>query len=461
MRRTDSYIDRKYEQGTALVVTLLFLMALGVLSTALVFSVHNEMKSSTAYKYTQQAFYVSNGAVQKAVQWFANSYNPHLPASDYDATYCPVRYTGSNVMMAGQTGSSSHYPESAVTTAFTGQFNNQSLQADANNSGVYALNATLQRYIPVTFINPATFIPYPSAIERWKLESMGYWGTVARPLGTAQITATIENSGNALFDRALWGIDSVGLGGTVVIDSYDPNLGPYGGTNVGDLGAIGSNGTVSLNGNVTVNGDAAYGPSGSFSHIGGATVTGDVIHLSAPHYFPPIPAFTVGIQNVTLGGHSVQTIGPNTYGTNGKYGTISVDSHAVLTMNPGTYYIDQLTLGSQSQLIITGTTTLFVKTTLTLGGQGVANSTGDPTKLTVFFSGTNAVSMTGGTGFYGDVYAPNATVTLVGNSNFYGSFIGKVVNDNGTPDIHFDEGNLRQNLIQRPFRLITWAQNTY
>jgi hypothetical protein len=59
------------------------------------------------------------------------------------------------------------------------------------------------------------------------------------------------------------------------------------------------------------------------------------------------------------------------------------------------------------------------------------------------------------------VYAPNAAVTLVGNSNFYGAFIGKTVNDSGTPRVHFDEESTKKDLMQRPFRLITWSQDTY
>ena len=60
----------KKEQGTALVATLMFLMAMGILSTALVFTVHNDMRTSVSYKYGQQSFYEANAAVQSAVNWF-------------------------------------------------------------------------------------------------------------------------------------------------------------------------------------------------------------------------------------------------------------------------------------------------------------------------------------------------------------------------------------------------------
>jgi Tfp pilus assembly protein PilX len=444
----------KHEDGIALIMTLLFLVALGVLSTALVFTVGNEMKTSAAYKYTQEAFYVSNAGAQKALIWFNNNYSPHLPSSDYDATSFPVRYSGSSVMLAGQTGSSSVYPDSSVTTAFTAQFGNQSLQADANNSGVYALNTTLLKYTPANFIDPTTFVSYPSAMERWRINSLGYWGTVASPLGMAQITAIIENSGNAMFDRAFWGIDSIDLGGTVLVDSYDPALGSYGGTNIGNNGAIGSNGSVSTNGNVTIKGDVAFGPAGTFTEGGGTVVTGDIIHLSEPHYFPPIPSFSVGTTDYNPK-NGTTTLNP------GSYGSVTIGAKGILALNPGVYYFDSITENSTGQLTISGPTTIFVKTDLDLSGQGVANPLGDPTKLTIFYSGTNEMSITGGASAYVEVYAPNAPLKAVGNSDFFGSFIGKTVTVQGTPQMHFDEGCLKEHLFQRPFRLMTWSQDIY
>ncbi|HYK89450.1 MAG TPA: pilus assembly PilX N-terminal domain-containing protein [Acidobacteriota bacterium] len=452
MRHEKNNLGREGEHGTALIVTLLFLVTLGVLATGLLFTVQLEMQSSASYKYSQQAFYVANASAQKAVVWFNNSYSPHVPASDYNVTTVPVRYSGRSVLLAGQTGSSSAYPESGVMAGFSTEFSNKSLQADALNSGVYATNATLLKYTPATFINTTTFLTYTSAMERWRVDSIGYWGTVARPMGTAQISTVIENSGNAFFDRAIWGIDSVSLSGNASTDSFDPALGPYGGLNVGNRGSIGSNGSVSFNGSVSVHGDVAYGPTGTFS---GGDVTGQIIHMSQPRFFPPLPSFAVGATNISLGGHSSQTIPA------GSYGDISLGSHGVLTLSGGLYYVNSISIGAQAQLVISGPTTIFVKSALDLGGQGVANPTALASNLNIFYAGTNAVSMRGGSQFSAELYAPNATVTMGGNSEFFGSFIGKTISNDGTPDINFDEGSLRNNLIQRPFRVINWSQTVY
>ena len=447
-----SGIKAKDEQGTAIIATLMFLMAMGVLSTALIFTVQNEMKASAAYKYGQQAMNVANAGIQNSIQWFQNSYTPWVPATGYDLTTAPVRYSGNNVLLAGQTGSSSTYPNSSVSSSFASTLGNKSLQANSSNTGVYALNATLLRYRSAKFINTTTFASYTSAIERWRVNSIGYWGSVANPLGIAQITATIENSGNALFDRALWGINSVNLGGTMMIDSYDPALGQWNAsTNSGDLGSIGSNGTVDVGGTAEVNGDLAYGPTASYNVGNKAQVSGDIVHLSEPRYFPPLPSFSVGTTNVSINANNSGSISP------GSFKDITV--RGTLSFGPGTYYIDSLSVSSQGQIVISDSTTLYVKTGLQLEGQGVANTSWDPAKLSVFYAGTSQMKMTGGSQAYVEVYAPNSEVQLNGNMDFFGSFIGKDVSITGGPQIHFSEGCLQQNLVQRPFRLITWSKD--
>jgi Tfp pilus assembly protein PilX len=263
---TDDNKSRKNEKGVALVTTLLFLVVLGLLSTTLVFTVQNEVQSSTAYKYNQQAFYVADAGIQKALQWYRNSYTPHLPGTDYDRTKYPVEYNSSPVLLAGQTGYSSVYPESTCISAFTTAFGNKSLQANANNTGAYAINATLLKYAPTTFFDLSTFTRYNSAYERWRINSIGYWGNVNNPLAVSRIEAIIENSGNAFFDRGLWGIDELTAGGDVTVDSFDPSKGVWDAiTNNGYRGSIGSNGVITSNGTLRSRGTWGMVPPGIMS----------------------------------------------------------------------------------------------------------------------------------------------------------------------------------------------------
>jgi Tfp pilus assembly protein PilX len=450
----------KDSKGMALITTLLFLTVMGILSTALIFTVRNEMKTSANFKYSQQAFHTANAGIQSALNWYVSSYTPHLPASDYNTTTLPVTMAGSggNVILAGQEGASTHYPTNpdGVISSFTAALSNKSLQANENNSGIYEINATLLKYDPVNFINLTTFAAYPSALERWRLSSIGYWGSKNNPMGVSRITAVIENSGNALFDRALWGISNVDLGGTVLVDSYNPAFGPYNKiTNAGNQGSIGSNGVITASGAVEVNGDLAYGPLGSYSSTPNVSVTGTVFHLQEPRYFPPVPACPISSCSMTTNlspSHGTTPITP------GCYGDISMGPSGVLALAPGVYCINSLTEGSSGEVTISGDTTIFVMSALDLSGQGVINPLGDPTRLTVFYSGTSRMDIVGGAQAFLEVYAPNAPLKFVGTSDFYGSFVGNTVTIQGTPEVHFDEGCLQQNRIPQPFRIISWAQ---
>ncbi len=455
MRNGMGELRLERQAGSALVVTLLFLTVLMLLASALIFFTQGEMKSGAAYKRSQQAFYVASAGVQKAVAWFNDTsvYNPYTPSTAYDRTTLPVKFSNQDVVLAGQ-GGSSVYPDGTVSSSFSGQLANQSLTADTNSSGVYAVNASLRRYIPVTFINPTTFISTPSGVERWSINSIGYWGSVANPLGMARVTATIENSGDALMDRALWGIDSVDLTGTTFVDSYDPALGPYGvGGNVGYGGSVGTNGVLSAGGTTTVNGDLLYGPGGSYSGGSNVTVTGSIIQAQEPHVFEPVPTITAGSGNLNYSG-GTPTLGP------GTYGGIRLVGSAVLELTGGTYYIDSLDIGGGALLKVTARTTLFVKNDINAGGNGILNTTGIPDNLMIFCSGDD-VKLSGTSDFYGSVYAPNASLDITGTTNLFGAYVGLTVKNNGTANIHFDEGSLHRNLLRQPYRIITWAQDIF
>ncbi len=442
----------KNEKGIALVATLMFLMAMGILSTALIFTVQNEMKTSAAFKYGQQSFYVSNAGVQKAVDWYRNSYTPVL--GSYDLSNPRPQYSGHDVVLAGLSGYTSNYPNTSMPSSFSDAFGASStaseLEADAKNKGKYALNATLLKYRDVTFMDIHDFAhPINSSVERWQIDSMGYWGSITKPLGISQITAVIQNDGDAFFDRALWGKIKVDLGGASLIDSFDPAKGAWNSsTNSGDFGAIGSNQLVTGSGNMTVDGDIAYGPSGSVTLGVNTTVTGDIIHLSENRQFEPIPPFSVGSGTVKY--KDTTTLLP------GQYGSVTADKS--LTIGPGTYYFRDLTV--KGTLIVAGTTDLFASNGLDVQGQAQAGDPAHPELLTVWYSGTGTIKWNGGTGVSASIYAPDATLVLNGGTEISGSFIANIVETSGNANIHFDQGSMNRHLLPRPFRIITWSQST-
>jgi hypothetical protein len=444
------------EGGVALGMVLLLMAVMSLLCASMVMLVQIETKSSAAYKRCRQAYYIVHSAVQKSAVWFNNQYLPHLPSSDYDLTQSPVRYSGNGIVLAGKTGSTAIYPEAAVKSSFQSALGNQTLQASSIESGVFAVDATLLRYLPASVINLTTFATTKSAIERWRLDCAGYWGSLANPIASCEIAAVVENSGYPFFDRGLWGIDQLSLGNTIIIDSYDASAGAYGGSNMGQLGSIGSNGSVSLNGSIIIKGDVAYGPAGSYSGAGGAQVLGQVTRLSSPHSFAPIPSFTVGTQNISLSSKSTRTLAA------GSYGNISLSGTSKLTLTGGVYYLNTLTQGSGTTIILSAPSTLFIKTTFSMSGGSVSYSVQDPSSLVIFYSGSSNVTLSAGTAaFLGLVYCPNASLSLTGNAGFNGSIIGKAVSNSNSIQVHYDESLSYEFLTSCPFRIITWSQSTF
>ncbi len=453
--------NSKNEQGTALIATLLFLMAMGVLSTALVFTVNNEMMTSAAYKYSQQAYYVSSAGVHQAVDWFRSSYTSQAWGA-FDLTQMPPKLGGGSVMLAGQEGSYSNYPDGTVAGAFSYRFSSTGdasrVEANEKNIGRFGVNAVLLKRREVHFMNPANFsAPVEGAVERWAIDSMGFWGIGSRSLGTSRVIATIENDGDAFFDRALWGKDLVDMGGTSYVDSFDPTKGSWDILyNRGQMGAIGSNNRIEGSGNTQIFGDVAYGPNGVVD-IDPNKVTGDIFHLSEERDFPEIPPFTVGNGTTTL-----RNDGDILYP--GSYGTVTI--RADVTIKPGDYFIDQLNVTSQGSMIMEGATNLYINTGFDMQGQATANDPAHPENLSVFFSGGKdaqrppVLKWAGGTGISASIYAPYATLELTGGTNYSGSFIAYQVKTIGNAEIHFDQGSLNRHLWPRPFRIITWSQNT-
>ncbi len=464
----------KDQQGSALIATLMFLMAMGVLSTALIFTVNNEMRTSTSYKVSQQAFYVADAGVQNAVRWFNTSYSAHIPGSDYDSTASPVKFSGSDVLLAGQQGFYSAYPDEAMRTSFLTNFNNISLQANTNNSGIYAVNATLLKYRQGNFINLTNFTNYDSGVERWRLNGIGYWGSVAHPQGIAHITVVIENSGTSIFDCTLCGKDSLKTTGGLTVNSYDPDNGPWNATtNNEDDGDVGTNGWIYADGTVDIDGQMAYGPGQTLTVGANVDVSGGISQLPEPKVYPPVPSFSVGTVNKTVASSRDDTnpvyLQPSDGSpTPGMFNDITI--RGTLVLQPGAYYINSITETAQGKIKLTGDTVLYVKSGFDVTGQGVVNSGTDPLippKLTVYYYPNDPLRLTQNTAKLAgqsnvniNFYGPGAPLQIAGGSELSGSFIAQGIDASGGSTIHGNSGNKDTNLVQRPYRIVSWSQDS-
>lgn len=126
----------------------------------------------------------------------------------------------------------------------------------------------------------------------------------------------------------------------------------------------------------------------------------------------------------------------------GSYGNISITG--TLTMAPGTYNINSLSMTGLAQIIVIppGAVTLNfagqgVTTAVAIGGNGITDDT-LPNDFVINYGGTDAVTIAGN----GDVTAilntPLAPIAQQGNGNWYGAIVGSTVTIGGNGFFHFD-----------------------
>lgn len=314
-----------------------------------------------------------------------------------------------------------------------------------NNSGVKASELSIT--VGVWDGMNATFIPLPETSETIP-NAVRVRGTrnnislfFANIFGTS--TTKVDRAATALQGAGkclgIWGIEGISGVGDLITDSYDIRDGAYGGSNIRPNGDICSCAGIGLNGGVSIRGDAIYGEgydldiSGTSYEIWGL-VEDQHCALAPPEIDWDSPQFTNDndLIGLTDGGRD-----PFRGGTN-----IRINGTENLTLAPGTYYFDSLSLGGGATITISGPTEIYVNGNLSIVGGGIINPTGIPENLVVYTS-DNTATVSGTSDFYGGIIAPNADLNVGGTGVFYGVLIGRTLRFNGNGIIHVEENLVR------------------
>ena len=255
-----------------------------------------------------------------------------------------------------------------------------------------------------------------------------------------------------IFTKALFGDLDLGAKGAVFTDSYDSDLGTYasqvtnfdtvaGRQYAGDRGDLGSNRNILLRGGVDVIGNATPGPgyavkvSGAKVYVRGSTAPADApTDLKPIDYSPPIASSG----NFSHSAKAPITISSGIY----RYDnfTASGQGPVVLTGDVTVYIDDNFNLTGQGQIILATDANVTIYhngSNFSLTGQGMVNATQKPTQFKLFSTASN-IKFTGNSEFYGAVYAPRATIDPGGTTKIFGSFVGRMIDINGTADFHYD-----------------------
>lgn len=267
-----------------------------------------------------------------------------------------------------------------------------------------------------------------------RVEAYGYVPNQASARGVKGISVLVYRK--SPFQWGAWGDTGVTISGGGITDSYDSDIGTYGGTyngvaNVGSDGDVGSNGNITFSGGGTqVRGDAT---------ISGGTITTPATYVTG--------TATTGAPSVTLA--SVDCPAGGYTPPADSNGDLKVSGGDNITLSDlGPYYFRDVILSGSSTLTLssTGHVDIYISRKLDLSGGGINNTDALPTSLSIWGCGTETSdwSLSGGSGSCFAVYAPYHKCAISGAGDLWGSVIGKEVTSSDGSKIHYDEALARR-----------------
>ncbi len=272
---------------------------------------------------------------------------------------------------------------------------------------------------------------------------------------------------------AVFGDEDVDFASAAEVDSYDSEDGPYGGTNVGTDGDVGTNGTIlgciDLCPNAKIYGDAVSGPGSDPESViitqGNSYIDGEKKSLVEEKEMPSVSP-PEGL--VFMGGYSLGVGDVGTINASGEYTSFILGSNSMLTITSDVilYITGDFTMSSNSQLNIDNgaSVTIYLGGTFTQNSNSqINNLSEDPTKLLILgtdsFNGT--MTWNSNTDFYGAVYVPRAHVDFRSNIDFYGSIIANTFEFNSNARFHYDRalaGLKRDDMEDLPYGVKSWQE---
>lgn len=342
------------------------------------------------------------------------------------------------------------------------------LAAPIPSSQPVCWNGVTEVVLPVGKADCAALVP--AATPVYMLTALAVSPTPGSTSGARKLVqAEVALNPSSAFNYGLFGTGQgcgdVNFTGNGSTDSYDGSKGAYGaslpggGTNVNPTGGdIGSNGNVSLGGNASIGGSIGVLPNGpngtiiegacpgsnytvSGGNAGMVSNPGNTLNPITTVNFPVPPAIVPPppTNNVTYS-HSTSLVP-------GTYGNISLSGSAVLTLAPGVYNFNSLSMAGQSSVLITPAGQVVLNlagngvngNVLDMSGQSVNNQALNANDFQINYNGTGGVKVTGNASTsYFVLNAPLAPVTIAGNGNIFGAVIGNTIQDVGNGGFHYD-----------------------
>lgn len=462
------------DDGIAMVLALLFMLALSSLGAAVMVLSRTETLSSVNYRMMSQARYGAESGVHKAAHFLLNGYalpgTVADPLANFDTTVTPVRYLGQPVVLSTLSGVAANYPVAATQTAF----------AAASQGTLAAGAATVAYTASAELMSMRSVVPYGASaatvVQTWRITARG--SIQGAREAEVEVSALLERQVVPAHTYAAFatnsGCGALSFSGGVRTNSYDSsNMMMNDGVPVTDAtwGHVGTNGNLTEGGGSIVNGSLSTPRSGvgncsagavtALTQNGNAQVTEGVVALPQAVQYPlpdppsPLPPTTTtsitsssgcGVltlaSGVCTGGAGALTLDPQ--GVPMELDNVQVTGGATLTLEAGTYNINSLKLTGGSTVVIgSGPVILNVAgtddaTPIDFEGGATANESFDPSMFRIQYAGTGSLKLTGGATVAAIVYAPLANVSIEGGADVYGSVLAARLSANGGAQLHYD-----------------------
>ncbi len=285
----------------------------------------------------------------------------------------------------------------------TGTWNTSSLTFSAGGSSPNSVKVTTSRTVSMHFARAIGFNTCTVTAQAIALNKPGGYGVV--------------------------GLNYIKMGGNSS-DSYWSSSGYSSG---GNKGSIASNGDISLTGSSYVHGDAWPGVGKSVNDptkVGGTSTA-----LNSPLNYPPASAGSYATTNDNS--QLPSNIVTNTGGTN-----LSVGNKKA-TIPAGTYYINDISMGANGMLTLSGPVVFYVYGSINSTGGFVTNGN-LPKNLQIYMvsdtsgNAPGSVTLGGNSALYANIYAPQSAFSMAGTGDFYGQLVALSIDMTGTSQIHYD-----------------------
>jgi len=297
-------------------------------------------------------------------------------------------------------------------------------------------------------------------IDRVRLRSLGEAGR--GPAGAQLMVDHVPTGG---FRFAIFGAEGVLLNSNTMVDSYDPTDGPYPDKVdfVSDYGNVGSYKKIAIHANVEIHGDALVGEDGVFDDDApGILVSGD---QEAGKLAIEMPAITVP-SFPSKGTKTISTKTALAAGSY-HYNSLSVNKGTLTIQGPATLVLDSFAMSSGTTLQIdstngpvklyaTGNVKIASNTKIVTNGSSARDF--EVSITTNNITGGKVVDLNSNTRFVGTIYAPNAKLKLPSNFEVFGAVKAAFVEMASNGQIHFDEGLLYDPNLPDVFEVVSWRR---